>query len=213
MRKLGILLVLSCLVFQVRAQNASEIVAKFQQFVQNSRQYSAQFSYSLHVPQEQVDVKEEGKSWVKDQWAKLELKNHTIYMDGQARWTYSPATQEVVITKLGTKPEDMLANPNQLILRYVKQTDAKLVGKSNVQGKSAIELQLTPKNPKSTIKQIFLLLDEQTYAPIRIHYIGKDGSQMQVKFIKFNLISGAFPIQEVRFDPKKYKDAEIVDMR
>lgn len=190
-------------------QTAAEIISQFKAFVQTTKQYSAQFSYSLVVPQEKLNYKDEGKSWVKDQWAKLELKSHTIYMDGQNRWTYTPATEEVVITKLGSSPEDLLANPNLLILKYLRNTNAKLVESTADQ----YELLLSPKDNRSTFKQIVLVLNAHTYAPVKIQYSGKDGSQMHVKFVKFNQISGPFPIQDVSYNSQKYKHAEIIDMR
>lgn len=206
-----LLFYISLLVLPVcgKAQNAQDVISHFKEFVQTSRQYSAQFTYSLVVPQENVNYKDEGKSWVKDQWAKLELKSHTIYMDGQSRWTFTPATQEVVITKLGTSPEDLLANPNLLILRYLKNTTPKLTLSTPDQ----FEIQLSPKDTRSSFKQIILVLNARTYAPVRIQYQGKDGTSMHVKFVKFNQITGAFPIQDISFNPQKYKQAEIIDMR
>lgn len=196
------------------AQSANEVIQNFKEFVQNTKQYTCQFTYTLNVPDEKVNLKEEGQSWVKDQWSKLELHSHTIYMDGQTRWTYTPATEEVVITKAGTQPEDVLSNPNLLIMRYLKNTSARFATDSKAVAESSnYHLVLTPAGKQSPFKQIQLVLNKQNLFPVRMQYLGKDGSQMLVNFNKFNLITGPFSIHEVRFNPQKYKDAEIIDMR
>ena len=127
----------------------------------------------------------------------------TMWYDGTTQWVYSVGTQEVNISK--PQLEDLLeSNPFVLISSYASHFNVASGGKN-----IAV---LTPKNKQNSgIDKATVTFDANGWtAKISVKF--QNGSTIDVAVSKIT-IGKALPASTFRFDPRKYPEADIIDLR
>lgn len=130
----------------------------------------------------------------------------TTWFDGKTQWAYSPAANEVNISE-PTDAELQQINPFAIIAgMQTAYTPRRL--KSPV-GSDRIEL--IPKN-QSEYRKIIVTFNGTTHYPSDIAITSDDNSITRI--IISNIHTGKKPSDTAfRFNPKRYPEAEIVDLR
>ena len=127
----------------------------------------------------------------------------TMWYDGTTQWVYSVGTQEVNISK--PQLEDLLeSNPFVLISSYASHFNVASGGKN-----IAV---LTPKSKQNSgIDKATVTFDANGWtAKISVKF--QNGSTIDVAVSKIT-IGKALPASTFRFDPRKYPEADIIDLR
>ncbi len=129
------------------------------------------------------------------------------WYDGKTQWTYSSHIGEVNITE-PTPEELQQVNPFAIIRTFSKNYKATL--EKSAAGTK--QLRLTAISAKSDIKTVVLTLDATTLYPTKIQLVMANRQQVNIKINK--LTEGpTLPMSHFRFDPKKYPDVPVVDLR
>lgn len=137
---------------------------------------------------------------------KLSTADLTTWFDGKTQWAYSPAADEVNISEPTT---DELRQINPFAVIAGMQTDYTPRRLKSSAGTDRIEL--TPKTA-SEYRKIIVTFNDATKFPEEINVTSVDNSTTKI-IIKSIRKGQKLPASTFRFDPAKYPNAEIVDLR
>jgi outer membrane lipoprotein-sorting protein len=144
---------------------------------------------------------------LKDQYM-LELPDNISWFNGNTSWNYLTKEKEVTITKPDRKDDSFFSKPSSIFTMYKKGYKTKLI---NDNPKNWI-VDLYPEDVNTELMRIRLTIGKPLYDLMAAEYRKKDGVVINLLIDEYNLKTkpepGAFT-----FDPKKYKNVEVIDMR
>ena len=145
-----------------------------------------------------------GNIAIKGDMFKITSADAITWYDGKTQWTYMTGTDEVNISN-PTKEQQQMINPYHFISLYKNGYSSKLSkkGSNNV-------VTLKSSSAKNEISDAVIEIDSKTGYPSYIK-VKADGKWTEFKITgakKVNYYKSHF-----RFPEKKYKDAEIIDLR
>ncbi|MFN8209627.1 MAG: outer membrane lipoprotein carrier protein LolA [Bacteroidales bacterium] len=143
----------------------------------------------------------------KDQY-RLEMPDNITWFNGSVSWNYLKKEKEVTITKPGKKDDSFLSKPSSIFTLYKKGYKARLVEENQ----KTWTVDLYPEDLKNDLVRIRLTIGKTNTDLINAEYKRKDGISLFLIVGDYNLKIKTQPV-DFSFDAKKYKDAEVVDMR
>jgi len=139
---------------------------------------------------------------------RLELPDNTIWFNGTTSWSYLPAEKEVTITRPDKKDNSFQSRPSAIFSIYKNGYKTRLIEETS---KSYL-IDLYPEDIKSDLIRIRLTIGKPLTNLIRLEYKKKDGVIITLLVKDYNLQNK--PAQdEFTFQPSKFKDVEINDIR
>lgn len=210
-----IILTLVLLPFIVTAQDdkAKDILKKLAKTVDSYK--SLYIEYGILTENQQLQTKERQDGKVTAQKNKFKLvanKDLEVYSDGVNKWTYMKDVQEINIQKVDNSADDIFSDPVKFLTGQRKDFKYKYKGLVQEDGKTLTEIDYYPKNVKAPYSIIRLHLDENTLTPYSVKYFGKDGMLYTVR-LKNYLPNVDVSDVNFTFDPSKYPNAEVIDLR
>lgn len=139
------------------------------------------------------------------------FENQVLFCDGKTTWTYSEETNEVTINNASTNNSDDNINPAFFLDDYKLKFKPKLIRESLINGKMVQIIDLSPVKSKS-YSRIRLEIDKTKQQIMQMTIIDKEGDfyiYAITGFITNTVIDDSIFV----FDPSKYKNIEIIDMR
>jgi outer membrane lipoprotein-sorting protein len=188
------------------AQDANALLSKFSERMQKTKNLSVAFEYTF------ASQSEKGTLLLMDKMYKLDLDASTIYFNGEVRWTYLKAANEVTISLPNFLTDGIFANPTALFVFNKEEYNSKLGSEKTVNGKTVVEVDLFPKDEQAPFTNINLRMDKSTLQPVSIAYYSKDGNNIAIAITAFNISVKPTPA-DFTFDTKKHPNVEVVDMR
>jgi outer membrane lipoprotein-sorting protein len=144
---------------------------------------------------------------LKDQY-RLELPDNISWFNGNTSWNYLIKEKEVTITKPDRKDDSFFSKPSSIFTMYKKGYKTKLIEDNP---KNWI-IDLYPEDVTTELMRIRLMIGKTLYDLIAAEYRKKDGVVINLVVNEYNLKTkpepGAFT-----YDPKKYRNVEVIDMR
>jgi outer membrane lipoprotein carrier protein len=138
----------------------------------------------------------------------LRLPDNTVWFNGETSWSYLPAENEVTITKPGKKDNSFQSRPSAVFSIYKKDYKARLVDET---ARNYI-IDLYPEDIKSDLIRIRLTIGKLKSDLVSLEYKKKDGITSTMVVSKYDLQQQ--PGKETFiFQPSKYKDVEVNDIR
>jgi len=197
--------------YEQNTKKAKEILDKVSAKTKSYNTISADFTFSMENLQEEISETNEGKILIKGDKYKVTLMGVDTYFDGKTIYTFLKEAEEVNITEPDPEDEETL-NPATIFTIYDKGFKYRYVGEGTENGKTFYEIDLYPENrdkPYSRIK-LRVLKDELTLYSLR--QVGKDGNNYTVVV---NSMKTNIPLDDSDFvfDPAKYPDVDVIDMR
>ena len=139
---------------------------------------------------------------------KLVLPDNIIWFDGETSWSYLPAEQEVTITRPDKKDNSFQSRPSSVFTMYKNGYKCKLVEEKS----DSYLIDLYPVDLKNELIRVRLSILKPSMNLSSLEYKRRDGVTINLIVKEYNLKkvpeSGTFT-----FQPEKYKDAEVIDMR
>jgi outer membrane lipoprotein-sorting protein len=128
----------------------------------------------------------------------------SMWFDGKTQWTYLERNDEVNVT---TPTEQQLEaiNPYNFINLYKQGFKSTLTATAE-----GYVVHLTADDQKRRIKEMFITVDEKSYAPTEVKLL--HGSRWTV-FAISSLEKAALADSEFRFNKKDFPSAEVIDLR
>ena len=204
----SILLILSCSLNAQKDPVATNILNRFSDAALSAPAIYMKFSLRVHDKVEETTQESDGQVVIKDNMYKLELPDNIIWYDGAATWTLSPEVKEVTVTVPGPEDNAFLTSPSSLFDLYKEDFKYRLLEESP----EGSVIDLYPEDPSDVDFSIIRLVIDKQYMLISAEYRRKDGIDLYVDINEYSLIE-TYPTSFFTFDPYRYPDVDIIDMR
>ncbi|MBP1664034.1 MAG: outer rane lipoprotein carrier protein LolA [Bacteroidetes bacterium] len=198
-------------IISVNAQsnsNAVKVVDNMLQLLKNNA-IKTNFEMEVKEPSSAQSHRMKGNFTMKENKFILNTAEMNVYFDGKTQSAYMTSVNEVSITN-PTEKELAETNPMAIISSYKRKSAIKFA-KSSI-SKSFHVIELIPKDKNSSFKKIVLNVNKTNNYPLFIELIDKSGMITDLTLTQFksglNISDNTFI-----FNPKKYKDIEINDLR
>ncbi|HEX7584471.1 MAG TPA: outer membrane lipoprotein carrier protein LolA [Prolixibacteraceae bacterium] len=210
---ISILLVFVVTGYSQQDAKAKEILEKVTKTTQSYASIEAKFSFEMNNTAEKIQEKSTGSIILKNKKYKLNIPQMGLEVtcDGKTIWTYMVKSNEVSISNLDEATDDLM-DPSKIFTIYERGFNYKFAGESVDGGVPVFNIELTPQKPTGDIKTARIMIDKQKMMIHSANMIGKDGNNYNVSVTQF-ITDGVYKDSDFVFDPKKFKDIEVVDMR
>jgi outer membrane lipoprotein-sorting protein len=199
------------LAYNLSAQNdpeALKILDKFSTTAANAPSVSIKFKMITEDQKEQRSDTVKGfLLMAKDQY-RLEMPDNITWFNGTVSWNYLVKEKEVTITKPGKKDDSFMSRPSSIFTLYKKGYKTRLIEENS---RNQV-VDLYPTDIKSDLVRIRLSIGKNDSSLSGAEYKRKDGIVVTLSVSDYNLKIKPEPTDFI-FDQKKYKGAEINDMR
>ena len=157
-----------------------------------------------------IDESREGTIIIKGNKYKIDMGAQQIFCDGETLWTYLVDDEEVMINSV-EEGEDSFS-PKDLLSSYTKNYNSNFIKERK---KNDIIVQVVVLKPitEKTYSKVKLLIDKEKKQLISSTIFDKNGSKYIYQIKKFESNIDNINDADFIFDPKKYPDVEINDMR
>lgn len=209
----GLILLLVSVNILCQDNNTENILNQFSDKFKKSSTITTKFTLYNIDQQDEVSDNFEGEIFIKDNLFKLKFPGNVIISDGKVIWQYVEDLNEVTISEKEEDDESILSNPKKMFTVYKDEFKFKSHNEVTIDGKSAYEIDLFPKElDENSFSRIRLHIEKEGLALIDIKYFSKDANNI---FIKINELDLDKPYDDsfFTFNPKEYKDIEVNDMR
>lgn len=139
---------------------------------------------------------------------RLELPDNIIWFNGETSWSYLPAEKEVTITKPDKNDKSFFSQPASIFTMYKEGYKKRLLEERP----DGYLIDLYPEDLESDFIRIRLNISKQASELKSLEYKTKGGVTITVNVKYFSLKEKHDP-PEFSFQPSKYKDVEVIDMR
>lgn len=195
----------------LHAQNPVSILDKAAAAYENANGIKATFTMRTQSEAQQVNESLEGVIQMKGDKFVWQTPDMTTWFDGKTQWTYVPRNEEVNVST-PTGDELQFTNPALLLRSYKKGFTATYKGECTApNGKSAYEIELTPKKKGDIVKAV-LQIGKFSSLPAAITVETRNGMRSAIRISKLetgvNQPDSFFVFKEADFP-----DAEIIDLR
>jgi len=216
MKRIILISILSVFMMTAYSQQdakAKEILEKVTKTTQSYASIEARFSFEMNNTKEKIQEKSTGSIILKNKKYKLNIPQMGLQVtcDGKTIWTYMVNSNEVSISNLDEDTEDLM-DPSKIFTIYERGFNYKYIGESVDAGVPVYSIDLTPQKPTGDIQKILIMIDKQKMLIRSANMTGKDGNKYNVSVTQF-VTDGVYKDSDFVFDPKKYKEIEVVDMR
>jgi outer membrane lipoprotein-sorting protein len=216
MKRLFLISILSVLTLAVFAQQdakAKEILEKVTKTTQSLASLEAKFSFEMNNTAQKIHEKSNGSIILKNKKYKLNIPQMglTVTCDGQTIWTYMVKSNEVTIASLDDETDDLM-DPSKIFTIYERGFNYKFINESVEGGIPVYNIDLTPQKVGGDIQKIKIMIDKQKMLIRGANMSGKEGNTYNVSVSELKT-DGVYKDSDFVFDPKKYKDIEVIDMR
>ncbi len=144
----------------------------------------------------------------KDNKYRVELPNQLVVTDGKTVWTYSKDLNQVMLDRLSKDAGNPV--PSELMLRYSREFDAKLVGKEKVGKADTYVIDLVPKRPDEFVRKVRLWIDRSRWIVLRLRQEDLNGNVTVYTVTRF--VENP-PLSKKLFTFQVPEGTQVVDLR
>lgn len=138
----------------------------------------------------------------------LNLGDNIVWYNGETTWSYLTAEEEVTITRPDKKDHSFQNRPSEIFTMYKSGYKSRLIDEKS----DTYIIDLYPEDIKSDHVRVRLAIHRSDLSLVNLEYKRKDGLVITLKISEYNLKQKPNSDTFV-FQPEKYKDVEINDMR
>jgi len=193
-------------------QNAESIniLKELQKKIATYTSISVSFTFRSEKGEKLID-EIKGTTLIKGDKYVLKTNQQQIYCNGINVWNYLPEQKEVTISLYDKEDDSQIMNPLKIIQNYEKSYKSDFIRETIEKGVLIQVIDLTPLKPTSYYK-VRLILDKNKKQIMRFTVYEKEGIQYVYVVNKFEVNQNLSDDQFV-FDPSKYPNVEIIDIR
>jgi outer membrane lipoprotein-sorting protein len=171
---------------------------------------SAKFTYEKDNSDAKIHEEQLGTLIVMGNSYKVNIAGQQVVCDGKTIWTYLPDAAEVQINSVDETDESAFT-PTKLLSSYTEDYKAKNVKEVTFKNRTVYAIELEPLKDKN-YKSVELKIDKEklNIAQLTIYDKSKNVFKYTVNDFQSNL-----PLKpaDFTFDPSKYPNIEVIDMR
>ncbi|KAF0237757.1 MAG: gliding motility-like [Prolixibacteraceae bacterium] len=186
-----------------------EVSAKSRTF----KTISADFVFSMENKVMSINEKNDGAIKLKGQKYFVDLPGAgvKVYSNGKTIWNYMKKGNQVTISTIEDAGSELM-DPSSLFSIYEKGFTSKFIAEKNVGGKPVYQIDLFPDNKEYDVSKISIEINKTTMMIQSAQLFGTDGNIYGIVVKKMETDKD-FPDGEFTFDPSKFPDVEIIDLR
>jgi len=196
----------------VQAQSKKQAEKLLQSVIDKVSSYNnfvADLSYTMVNTDMNINEKKSGKIFVSGDKYRIEMPGQTIISDGTTLWTYLEDSQEVMVSNM--EDSDQTISPTKILTSYNKDYDAKFDKDATYKNSNLKLIDLKSSEGKK-FEKMSVLVNATSLELENFSIYDKNGNVFTYHIINLKpnaeLEAGTFT-----FNPKKYPDVEVVDMR
>lgn len=192
---------------QSQSEKTENIISQFRSKLSQLSAFEMGFSMNFDG---QVNV---GTVQAQKDSYRMDNKDLSLYCDGDTKWIYNVANNEVVILKNDLSQMDLLENPLAFFYSLGKGYSYPEKAKSSNVNKTPVwVVDLFPINKRLGYSKISLMIDKRDYSPVRIVYVTKSGESVTVNITSF-VEKKPWGQDHFKFDAGKHNGVKVTDMR
>ncbi len=189
-------------------QEARKILDKFADNALKAPSVSMKFKLITTNQTDKTNDTVEGSIILSKDKYKLDLPDNIVWFNGETSWSYLSAEKEVTITKADMKDNTFQSRPSLIFSMYKKGYKSRLIEEKS----DLYIIDLYPEDIKSELLRVRLFIGKSLLNLISFEYKRRDGVINTLYVNEYDLKvkpeSGTFI-----FQPGKFKDVEVIDMR
>jgi len=205
MKKLFFLLLMSPCILVAQDQKAKSILDQLSKKTKSYTSIEAKFTNTFSSTVTDINEKQSGTLFLKDDSYRLEMEAQTIICDGETNWIYLEDEEEVNITEIDDEENEL--NPSKIFTIYENGYKYKFVKEDN----KNYQIDLFP-NESGPFLKVELFIDKTKMQISSFTMIDKQGSQYKYdidSFITNKEMSNDFFV----FKTADYPNVDIIDLR
>jgi len=205
MKKLFFLLLMLPCVLVAQDQKAKSILDQLSKKTKSYTSIEAKFTNTFSSTVTDINEKQSGTLFLKDDSYRLEMEAQTIICDGETNWIYLEDEEEVNITEIDDEENEL--NPSKIFTIYENGYKYKFVKEDN----KNYQIDLFP-NESGPFLKVELFIDKTKMQISSFTMIDKQGSQYKYdidSFITNKEMSNDFFV----FKTADYPNVDIIDLR
>jgi outer membrane lipoprotein-sorting protein len=210
---LGILMVYTIGAIAQQDPKAKQILDEVSKKTRSYETISAQFVFTMENKEMDINETNEGSILLKGQKYRVELPDLgvKVFSDGETLWNYMEDGNQVTISDIEEGGNELM-DPSSVFTIYEKGFRAKYTGDKTLAGKKYHQIELFPDSQEYEVSKILLSVgsDNKMIHSALVH--GTDGNIYGVE-VKNLDAGGTLPDSYFSFNPKEYKDIEVIDFR
>ena len=192
-----------------RAIESKEVVERAQQRYQDARDFSMEFTRTLHWKLTAVTDTVRGKVYFQRRDAfRFEVPEQVYTTDGKLVCNYSSVTNQTILEQFD--PEDDSFAPRRLLVNIPKDSRSVLLGEEPVDGAACYKLRLTPLADDPLMREATIWVDRKEWMMRRLEYVDLNGNVIGYALRQFQRNTN-LPARLFKFEPPP--GSEVVDLR
>ena len=201
----------SLFTLNVTGQNDPEAIKILDKFSENAlKAPSVSMKFKLITTNQTDNTNDtlEGSVILSKDKYKLDLPDNIVWFNGETSWSYLSAEKEVTITKADKKDNTFQSRPSLIFSMYKKGYKCRLIEEKS----DSYIIDLYPEDIKSELIRVRLSIGKSSVNLISLEYKKRDGIIITLHVNEYNLKVKPEPDTFI-FQPDKFKDVEVIDMR
>lgn len=209
----GLLMAFAWSGFAQQDAKAKQILSDVSAKMRSLETISVDFNFTMENKAFDMKEKNTGRLELKGQKYIVDLPDVGIkvFSDGKNLWNYMEDGNQVTITYLEDS-ESELMNPSTIFTIYEKGFRSKYIGEKKENNKTYHQIELFPDSPEYEIEKILLLVDKTDNIIKSAIMHGTDKNLYGVEITRLET-GKSLPDSHFVFNPKNYKDIEVIDFR
>ena len=179
----------------------NEVAAKTQSY----EHIRIDFEYKMTNKSQNINESMDGVLLSKGEKYRLNVAGQQIISDGKTMWTFLESVNEVQINEPMDDNEGF--NPRSFLQSWSEKFKVRLLNEKN----NMTLLELTPKEP-SSFNKVHVKVDQNKKQLQSLTMFDGNGSEFMYS-IKSFITNQIIADSEFSFDPRKYPDIEVIDLR
>ncbi len=189
--------------------DAQEVLEKVRKKYESVNDAELHFTQKVKFPLSSLEQSVSGTLFLKkENKYRVETPNQTIVTDGSTVWSYSPATQQVLIDHY--KDNEQSLSPEKLLTGTAGGFQPALVGNERLGKADVSVIKLTPLNDQGLVTSVRLWIDERDWMVRQAEIIDANGKQTTYS-VQQSRINIGLPDSRFSFQPPEGTD--VVDLR
>ena len=189
-------------------QEAIKILDKFADNALKAPSVSMKFKLITTNQTDKTNDTVEGSVILSKDKYKLDLPDNIVWYNGETSWSYLSAEKEVTITKADKKDNTFQSRPSLIFSMYKKGYKSLLIEEKS----DLYIIDLYPEDIKSELLRVRLSIGKSLLNLISFEYKRRDGVINTLHVNEYDLKVKPEPGTFI-FQPGKFKDVEVIDMR
>ncbi len=190
---------------------ADKIIAETKKKLERLNDLTAQFSWTLRnrgVKNQRPITKRGTFYYKKGNRYRIETATQAIYCDGKTIWNYLKDDEEVTITDYDPEEDFSFA---RLFTLYSEGMKVRYDGSETIKGVPLEKITMFPKNRNTDYFKVVMWIGKDRI-PKRMEVWGRNGAVITYELLNIKTNQGLQDAFFV-FDPQKYPDIEVNDLR